>query len=132
MRLKKIKDSDKIVRECKNFIDNPKNYKNNWNKVFNNDNPIEIEIGMGKGDFLISKALDSPNINYIGIEKYDSVLVYVKRKLDELNIENLRIINIDASNLLAVPIEDINLIFLLKHSFINKILTLTVSHASTI
>lgn len=112
MRLKKIKDSDKIVRECKNFIDNPENYKNNWNKVFNNDNPIEIEIGMGKGDFLISKALDSPNINYIGIEKYDSVLVYVKRKLDELNIENLRIINIDASNLLDVFGKEISKIYL--------------------
>lgn len=112
MRLKKIKDSDKIVRECKNFIDNPSNYKNKWNRVFKNNNPIEIEIGMGKGDFLISKALDNPNINYIGIEKYDSVLVYVKRKLDELNIENLRIINIDASNLLDVFGEEISKIYL--------------------
>ncbi len=112
MRLKKIKDSDKIVRECKNFIDNPHNYKNKWNKVFGNDNPIEIEIGMGKGDFLISKALDNHNINYIGIEKYDSVLVYVKRKLDELNLENLKIINIDASNLLDVFGHEISKIYL--------------------
>ena len=112
MRLKKIKDSDKIVRECKNFIDNPENYKNKWNEVFNNDNPIEIEIGMGKGDFLISKALDNPNVNYIGIEKYDSVLVYVKRKLDELHIKNLLIINIDALNLLNVFGEEISKIYL--------------------
>lgn len=112
MRLKKIKDSDKIVRECKNFIDNPEKYKNNWNKVFNNTNPIEIEIGMGKGDFLISKALNNPNINYIGIEKYDSVLVYAKRKLDELNLDNLRIINIDASNLLDVFGKEISKIYL--------------------
>ncbi len=112
MRLKKIKDSDKIVRECKNFIDNTEKHKNNWNKVFNNTNPIEIEIGMGKGDFLISKALNNPNINYIGIEKYDSVLVYAKRKLDELNLENLRIINIDASNLLDVFGKEISKIYL--------------------
>jgi len=112
MRLKKIKDSDKIVRECKNFIDNPEKHNNNWNKVFNNTNPIEIEIGMGKGDFLISKALNNPNINYIGIEKYDSVLVYAKRKLDELNLDNLRIINIDASNLLDVFGKEISKIYL--------------------
>ncbi len=112
MRLKKIKDSDKIVRKCKNFIDNPEKYKNNWNKVFNNTNPIEIEIGMGKGDFLISKALNNPNINYIGIEKYDSVLVYAKRKLDELNLDNLKIINIDASNLLDVFGKEISKIYL--------------------
>ena len=67
---------------------------------------------MGKGDFLINKALDNPNINYIGIEKYDSVLVYVKRKLDELNINNLRIINIDAINLLDVFGEEISKIYL--------------------
>lgn len=112
MRLKKIKNSDKIVRECKYFVDNPSKYKNKWNEVFKNSNNIEIEIGMGKGDFLINKALDNPNINYIGIEKYDSVLVYVKRKLDELNINNLRIINIDAINLLDVFGEEISKIYL--------------------
>ena len=112
MRLKKIKNSDKIVRECKYFVDNPSKYKNKWNVVFGNSNNIEIEIGMGKGDFLISKALDNPSINYIGIEKYDSVLVYVKRKLDELNINNLRIINIDAINLLDVFGEEISKIYL--------------------
>jgi len=112
MRLKKIKNSDKIVRECKYFVDNPSRYKNKWNVVFGNSNNIEIEIGMGKGDFLISKALDNPSINYIGIEKYDSVLVYVKRKLDELNINNLRIINIDAINLLDVFGEEISKIYL--------------------
>ena len=67
---------------------------------------------MGKGDFLINKALDNPNINYIGIEKYDSVLVYVKRKLDELDISNLRIINIDAVNLLDVFGQEISKIYL--------------------
>ena len=112
MRLKKIKNSDKIVRECKYFVDNPSKYKNKWNEVFENSNNIEIEIGMGKGDFLINKALDNPNINYIGIEKYDSVLVYVKRKLDELNSNNLRIINIDAINLLDVFGEEISKIYL--------------------
>lgn len=112
MRLKKIKNSDKIIRECKNFIDNPSEYKNRWNEVFGNSNPIEVEIGMGKGDFLISKALDNPDINYIGIEKYDSVLVYAKRKLDNTNLDNLTIINIDAVNLLDVFGEEISKIYL--------------------
>ena len=112
MRLKKIKDSDLIIRECKCFVPNPNMNKNQWDNVFGNSNPIEIEIGMGKGDFLISKALDNPNINYIGIEKYDSVLVYVKRKLDNIELNNLRIINIDAINLLDVFGEEISKIYL--------------------
>ena len=112
MRLKKIKNSDLIIRDCKNFIDNPCDLKGKWNTEFNNNNDIEIEIGMGKGDFLIHKALDNPNINYIGIEKYDSILVYVKRKLDDIKLDNLRIINIDAVNLCDVFSNEVSKIYL--------------------
>ena len=75
MRLKHIKDADKIIKKSNYIIENPEEYKGKWNKLFNNDNNIEIEIGTGKGKFIIEKALQNSNINFIGIEKYDSPLV---------------------------------------------------------
>lgn len=96
MRLKHIKDADKIINKSNYIISNPEEYKGKWNKLFNNDNNIEIEIGTGKGKFIIEKALQNPNINYIGIEKYDSPLVSAVKKLEELEINNLRLICYDA------------------------------------
>ena len=66
------------------------------NTIFNNNNPIYIEIGMGKGDFIINNAINNPNINYIGIEKYDTVLVKAINKAKKYNIKNLRIFSMDA------------------------------------
>jgi len=99
MRLKHIKDADKIIEASPYLIKNPIDYKGKWNKLFNNDNKIEIEIGMGKGKFIISKALKNPNINYIGIEKYDSPLVSAVKKLENLNITNIKLICFDAINI---------------------------------
>ena len=64
--------------------------------MFGNDNPIEIEIGTGKGKFIIGKALANPNVNYIGIEKYDSPLVSAVKKLEEIEISNLKLVCFDA------------------------------------
>lgn len=96
MRLKHIKDADKIIKKSNYIIENPEEYKGKWNKLFNNDNNIEIEIGTGKGKFIIEKALQNSNINFIGIEKYDSPLVSAVKKLEELDINNLRLICYDA------------------------------------
>ena len=96
MRLKHIKDADKIINKSNYIITNPEEYKGKWNKLFNNDNNLEREIGTGKGKFIIEKALQNPNINYIGIEKYDSPLVSAVKKLEELEINNLRLICYDA------------------------------------
>ena len=74
MRLRKLKNSEELILNSKYIIDNPKDYIGKWNKVFNNDNPIHIEIGMGKGKFILENAIKNPNINYIGIEKYDSAI----------------------------------------------------------
>ena len=98
MRLRNVKNKDKILSTCKILIDEPKTLKGNWKKIFNNDNPIYIEIGMGKGDFIIGNALKYPEINFIGIEKYDSVLVRAIEKLPE-NINNLKLIRIDAKEI---------------------------------
>lgn len=80
--------------------------------MFNNDNNIEVEIGMGKGKFIIEKAIQNPNINYIGIEKYDSPLVSAVKKLEELEINNLKLICIDALGIEEVFDHEIDKIYL--------------------
>lgn len=112
MRLKKVKNAYEYIIESKNFIKSPNENKNSWNKIFSNNNPIELEIGMGKGDFIIKKALLNPNINYIGLEKFDSVLFYAIKKLDELNLSNIKLINEDAINLKEIFGKEISKIYL--------------------
>lgn len=112
MRLKHIKDADKIINRSNYIIENPEEYKGLWNKLFNNDNNIEIEIGTGKGKFIIEKALQNPNINFIGIEKYDSPLVGAVKKLEELDINNLRLICYDALTIDNVFDREISKIYL--------------------
>lgn len=112
MRLKHIKDADKIINRSTYIIENPEEYKGLWNKLFNNDNNIEIEIGTGKGKFIIEKALQNPNINFIGIEKYDSPLVGAVKKLEELDINNLRLICYDALTIDNVFDREISKIYL--------------------
>ena len=112
MRLKHIKDADKIINRSTYIIENPEEYKGLWNKLFNNDNNIEIEIGTGKGKFIIEKALQNPNINFIGIEKYDSPLVSVVKKLEELDINNLKLICYDALTIDSIFDREISKIYL--------------------
>ena len=112
MRLKHIKDADKIIMSSPYLVKNPCEYKGKWNKFFGNDNKIEIEVGTGKGKFIISKALENPNTNYIGIEKYDSPLVSAVKKLETLNINNLKLICFDAFNINDVFDHEIDKIYL--------------------
>ena len=90
MRLRNNPNALEIIKNSPNFISNPESYKGRWNSFFKNDNPIEIEIGMGKGNFIIKKAKENKNINYIGIEKYNSVLVQAVKKLGEEKIEKAK------------------------------------------
>ena len=112
MRLKHIKNADVIVSNSSYTIDNPMEYKGHWKELFGNDNPIEIEIGTGKGKFIISKALDNKNINYIGIEKYDTPLVGAVKKLEELDIPNLKLICFDAISIGDIFDHEISKIYL--------------------
>ena len=95
MRLKHIKDADKIIKKSNYIIENPEEYKGKWNKLFNNNNPIYIEIGMGKGDFIIKNALRYPNVNFIGIERFDSIMAKAILKMEKL--DNLILIKYDAN-----------------------------------
>lgn len=98
MRLKHIKNAETKIYESDYVIKNPVDYKGKWQKLFGNNNEIYLEIGMGKGDFLISLALDNPNINFIGMEKYASVLLICTNKLKLMDkIPNLKLIVMDAN-----------------------------------
>lgn len=112
MRLKHIKNADVIISNSKYLVNNPFDHKDKWNTLFGNDNDIEIEIGTGKGKFIIEKALENPNINFIGIEKYDSPLVSAVKKLEELEIPNLRLVCVDAMGICDVFGKEISKIYL--------------------
>lgn len=101
MRLRNIPEAEPAIKQSKYVVQNPSEEKGNWKKLFGNDNELHIEIGMGKGKFIIEMALLHPDINYIGIEKYTSVLFRALQKMDELEEvpQNLKFLCIDAENL---------------------------------
>lgn len=112
MRLKHIKGSETVVKTSKVVIQNPEKYKGNWKNVFGNKNKIFLEIGMGKGNFIIENARRNPNINYIGFEKYPSVLLNALKVIEEENIQNLKIICADAIKVNDIFYKDISKLFL--------------------
>lgn len=101
MRLRKVKGAIDRLKVDNNhyFIENPKDYKGKWQSLFNNNNPIHIEIGCGKGRFISTLAKENPNINYIAIEKYDSVLLRTLEKVIDSNMSNLKLAIIDAATI---------------------------------
>lgn len=100
MRLRNIKGSREFIADNRFVIHEPENYKGNFVKeIFNNDNPLHIEIGMGKGQFIMQLAANNPDINYIGIEKYSSVLLRAIQKMEENELPNLRFIRMDAEDI---------------------------------
>ena len=80
----------------KNNRKRQKKLKGKWNEEFGNNNPIRIEIGMGKGKFITQLAMENPDINYVGIEKYSSVLIRAIEKCEDIEIKNLRFIRMEA------------------------------------
>lgn len=112
MRLKHVKNADKVVEKGIYYVSNPKEYKGCWNGLFGNDNDIYIEIGMGKGDFIIENAIKYPGINFIGIEMYDSVMIRAVQKSNELELSNLKLVKIDATYIEEVFDKEISRIYL--------------------
>lgn len=96
MRLRNIPGAREVMLENEYVFADPKGMAGTWSEVFGNDNPIHIEIGMGKGKFVTTLAMMNPDINYVGIEKYSSVLLRAVEKQDELQLPNLRFIRMDA------------------------------------
>lgn len=93
---------DKLKEHSDIVIGNPELLKGKWQTCFSNDNPIHIEIGTGKGQFLTEMAKRYPNINFIGLEKQDRVLVSALDKLlFEQHLTNVKLVNANADGLLA-------------------------------
>lgn len=104
MRLRNVKGSDERILADSYTIQtdgaNPEEFLGKWaSHRFHNNNPIHIEIGMGKGQFITTLAKENPDINYIGIEKYSSVLVRALDKRAELELENLLFLRMDAEEI---------------------------------
>lgn len=112
MRLRNVKNAKEIVSNSRYIINNPKEYKGKYKEIFNNNKPICLEIGMGKGDFIINMALEHPDINFIGLEKYQSIIVRAIEKLEKLELNNLKLICIDAKELDTVFDQEIDTIYL--------------------
>ena len=112
MRLKNVKGANEIIIKGRYYVEDPYINKGNWNKIFNNNNPIYIEIGIGKGKFIVENAIKYPNINFIGIEKYDSVLVRAIQKSNELELNNLKLVRMDAKRIEEVFDHEVDRIYL--------------------
>lgn len=111
MRLRNVKNKEEIMNNSSYLIRDYEGLKGNWKSLFKNDNPIYIEIGMGKGKFIIDNAKMFPNINFIGIEKFDSVIVKALQKIPE-GLDNLIMLRADALNIDEIFDHEIDRIYL--------------------
>ena len=99
MRLRNVPGARERMVESEFVINDAKQWKGRWKEVFHNEHDIHIEIGMGKGKFLMQLAKENPDINFIGIEKYSSVLLRALEKQEEMLYPNLFFIRMDAENI---------------------------------
>lgn len=111
MRIRNVKNKEEILKNSKYLIDNPTEYIGKWNTLFKNDNPIYIEIGMGKGKFIRENAIKYKDINFIGIERQDSILAKSVQKLNE-DIPNLLIVRMNALIIDEVFSKEIDRVYL--------------------
>lgn len=111
MRLRNVKNKEDIMNNSNYLVKNYYDFKGNWKELFGNDNPIYIEIGMGKGKFIIENAKMYPDINFIGIEKYDSVIAKGLQKIPD-GLNNLFMIRADALDIDEIFFREIDRIYL--------------------
>lgn len=113
MRLRKIVNAQEDIDASEYSVLNPQNVRGCWKEVFGNDNKIRVEVGTGKGDFIIGMARLFPNINFIGVEKFSSVLIRAIEKLEDGELKNLKFIRFDAKDLNEIfSKEEIDTIYL--------------------
>ena len=97
MRARKRKNTPERIRACSEYyIEDPMQYKDDWNNVFGNNNPIRLEIGCGKGDFVKGMAENNPDVNFIAVEKATDIIVLALEKINNAKLNNVRFINCDA------------------------------------
>lgn len=104
MRLRNISGSREVIAESPFVVPEAELFDcpGKWNEIFGNNQPIRIEIGMGKGKFIHTMAKEHPEINYIGIEKYSSVLLRAIQKMEAEELPNLKFIRMDAEDIVKV------------------------------
>ncbi len=102
MRLRNVTGSREVIAACDYVIHNPQECRGLWHEVFGNGHPIRIEIGMGKGHFIMDLARQNSDINYVGIEKYSSVLIRGIQKLEADPLSNLYFIRMEAEEITSV------------------------------
>ena len=110
MRIRNVKNKEEIINRSKLIVRNPIEYRGKWNTLFNNNNPIYLEIGIGKGKFIIENAKKYTNINFIGIEKEDSIISKALEKEEKL--DNLRFILMNAYDIDSIFDKEISRIYL--------------------
>lgn len=111
MRLRNVKNKEEIMNASSYLVKDYFSYKGKWKELFGNENPIYIEIGMGKGKFIIENAIAHPEINYIGIEKYDSVIAKGLQKIPD-GLKNLVMVRADALSIDEIFDHEIDHIYL--------------------
>lgn len=111
MRLRNLKNKDSIIEECDFLIRNPEEYKGNYKTLFPNEAPIHLEVGMGKGTFIYNMAKAFPEINFIGVEKYENVIARAIAKMEDVP-SNLKVMNYDAITLDKVFNKEIDTLYL--------------------
>ncbi len=107
-----IKNAKEIINKSSYLVKDPFKYKGKWSDFFGNHNPISLELGTGRGDFIINMAQKYPNLNFIGIELNESQLVMAVERLTNLKLNNLKLINLDASLIDQVFQKEITTIYL--------------------
>ncbi|MGN1337835.1 MAG: tRNA (guanosine(46)-N7)-methyltransferase TrmB, partial [Candidatus Coprovivens sp.] len=112
MRLRNVKNAKDIVKNSPFVVQNPQQHKGKYKELFGNNNPIHLEIGMGKGNFILDKAKKNPDINFIGLEKYDSIVCRALEKAEVQQPSNLKIMCVDALELADIFDKEIDVIYL--------------------
>ncbi len=102
MRLRHIPGAEEQIAESPFVIQDPQANRGRWAEVFGNSNPIEIEVGMGKGKFIMELAQDHPGVNYVGIEVYSSVLLKAIQRRKGRDFPNLWFLRVDARDLAEI------------------------------
>ena len=112
MHYNKVKNAGSILNDSNYLIKNPSNYKNNWNKLFSNNNPIHLELGMGRGSFIIEMAKKYPNINFIGLELDKNQTATAINNVKTYKLDNLKMICADAKDIINYFGKEIDTIYL--------------------
>ena len=99
MRLRNVPGAREVIAKSPMVVHEPEKIKGNWNKIFKNDHPLQIEIGMGKGRFISTMAKQNPNVNFIGVEVIEEVMLDAVKRMNRTGgiPDNLRLVWINAA-----------------------------------